>query len=361
VKHSPLFGIIMLSLVVTAGSMALAGDYHLSATGTLHCSDCHNMHGSLTHGQDGSATTTPAGLPAHELLKGADPNAMCLACHDGSTAGPDVLGANTGAGVRQAGALTTGTNPYEDWKGHTLGSTATAPGGTFAASAPHGLECITCHAQHGQTSGITWPVGYTLGSYRNLKNKPGGGASNTPVSYAIGTNDVTKDVFERDATLGQFDTHYSINNVDFNEPSTTASAYANWCKDCHTNFHGSVAGAEVGGDAATMWAFTRHPSSTVNVGRQSASGHSGVSRLTDATKTNYAKMMDPAGTWNYKSATSTTSEFTPSCFSCHKAHGNQNPYGLIYMRATGAVTEEGTADGVYDSMCKQCHVQGGTN
>jgi hypothetical protein len=48
---------------------------------------------------------------------------------------------------------------------------------------------------------------------------------------------------------------------------------------------------------------------------------------------------------------------TPSCFSCHKSHGNQNGFGLIFMAGTGTVTEEGDG-GVYKSLCKQCHVQG---
>jgi hypothetical protein len=44
--------------------------------------------------------------------------------------------------------------------------------------------------------------------------------------------------------------------------------------------------------------------------------------------------------------------------SCHKAHGNQNSFGLIYMSGTGTVTEEGD-DGVQaKDLCKQCHVQG---
>jgi nitrate reductase cytochrome c-type subunit len=53
---------------------------------------------------------------------------------------------------------------------------------------------------------------------------------------------------------------------------------------------------------------------------------------------------------------------TPTCTTCHKAHGNQNPYGLIYLKGTGAVTEEGDADGQTEglrTMCKQCHSQGG--
>ena len=55
-KHT-LLGIALLALAFTAGSIALAADYHMGAT--LHCSDCHNMHGSLSHGQDGNAANPP--------------------------------------------------------------------------------------------------------------------------------------------------------------------------------------------------------------------------------------------------------------------------------------------------------------
>ena len=182
VKHSPLLGIVMLALAFAAGSIALAADYHMGTT--LHCSDCHNMHGSLTHGQDGNpANPALVGGPTTFLLKGADPNSMCLACHDGTTLAPDVMGANTGSFVREAGGLPTGTTPYESWKGHSLGSMATAPGGTF--SNPTGLECVDCHNQHGVSSVTGFPVGYTNGQWRNLKNKPGGSANNTPITYAV--------------------------------------------------------------------------------------------------------------------------------------------------------------------------------
>jgi hypothetical protein len=54
---------------------------------------------------------------------------------------------------------------------------------------------------------------------------------------------------------------------------------------------------------------------------------------------------------------------TPSCFSCHKGHGNQNPFGLIFLaRDSSLVTEEGTSGVTSDigirNLCGQCHVQG---
>ena len=129
----------LLALVPWAAS---TGEYHYQ--GTLLCYDCHTMHYSQTHNWDG---TTPvpttgnangnwlgSGGPFQYLLKSGSAsspiNDLCLACHDGQTFAPDVLGANANPYVRQAGALNRigGAAPYENWKGHTLDMTATPPG-----------------------------------------------------------------------------------------------------------------------------------------------------------------------------------------------------------------------------------------
>jgi hypothetical protein len=48
-----------------------------------------------------------------------------------------------------------------------------------------------------------------------------------------------------------------------------------------------------------------------------------------------------------------------SCMSCHKAHRNRNPFGLLYMSGRGQLTEEGdTGGGKYIHLCQQCHQQG---
>jgi hypothetical protein len=59
---------------------------------------------------------------------------------------------------------------------------------------------------------------------------------------------------------------------------------------------------------------------------------------------------------------------TPSCFTCHKSHGNKNGFGLIWFvdnTTTGPnppatptdITEEGDG-GAYRDLCRQCHTQG---
>jgi len=306
-KKVLLLGIAVAALLV--GS-AMAGDYHSGAT--LNCAECHVMHYSQTHGYNADGTGITVGLgasgPYHFLLRD-EVNNLCLGCHDNQTFAPDVLAANGGSvplNGRQAGGLNRDDGaPYFNETGHTLGSTDAAPGGTFANA--DGLSCIDCHQQHGY-------AGYLAGgndAYRNLLYNTGGVAK-PPVTYAIGTNDLTKDVFERSAGYGG--DHYSPSNVDFNEPASDASAYGAYCQGCHTDFHGS--------SVATF------------------NGHA-----------NNVQVMDPTGLWD-----GTSTEVTPSCMTCHKAHGNQNAFGLIF--ASGSVPIDENGDGAnYMALCGQCHVQ----
>lgn len=337
----------MLALLAVS---ALAGDYHSGAT--LFCEDCHIMHASQTHGynQNGGGTFVIPTPGAHEFLLRDEPNAMCLKCHDGSNSAPDVLGVNQGivpTNGRQAGALNRdNVAPYFSATGHTLYSTASAPGGTWTPSGTHGLECIHCHTQHGRANGAN-------AMYRNVNFTLAAG--NPGITYAIGTNDLAKDVFERSASFGG--DHYSIENVDFNEPDQTKSGYANYCKQCHTNFHGTSADANMRNTTApagTEW--VRHPTADINIGTLTG-GHSNLPRF----KGNLyrTKVMTNSGDWGTQGTaiTNTVTDYSPSCFSCHKAHGNQNAFGLIFASGTVAINENG--DGTnYRQTCGQCHVQG---
>jgi len=342
--------IILLAAGILAASatMAVAGDFHYGTS--LVCSDCHVAHYSQQHGYSSSSSIfTPlgAGGPFANLLRDDD-NKVCLACHNGTSFAPDVFGADgSGSGViRQAGALNVAAGHglsndagYDEIDGHTLYSTAAPPGGSTSAYVPSamGLRCIDCHAQHGTTN------------YRNLLNR--GIFAGDTISYAIGTNDLTKDVLERQAL------NYDIANIDFNEPDTRNSHYGQWCQNCHVDFHGKGGDANMGGLAggvtssnATPW--KRHPVADVNIGESGASATfiSSLSRY--AGNTNKVKVMDSQGTW-----LGTNTTLTPSCMSCHKAHGNKNAFGLIFMKGTGTVTEEGDG-GVYKDLCRQCHSEG---
>ncbi len=320
-----LMALAAFAAVALWGGVATAGEYHMGSQ--LVCSDCHTMHYSQQHAYDSaSAVTLPPGGPNAKLLRSSG-SAMCLSCHDGQTFAPDVLGANTGTHLRQAGALndssTTGT--YEAWMGHTLGVSATPPGGSGSTT----LECKSCHKPHGNAS------------YRNID-------AGTPITYAKGTNVLTQDVFIASWTLGSISTNYAAATVNFNEPLTTGSAMGQFCKGCHTNFHGASGDSNM--KASGQW--IRHPTADSNItGSKLTQYNAGTNRV---------KVMSPTGVWT--GDVSGLSGLSPSCFSCHKSHGNKNAFGLIFLARTGGtVSEEGTTTtpGVgIRNLCGQCHNEG---
>lgn len=331
---------------------AIAGDYH---TGTsLACQECHVMHYSQTHGYNADGTGITVGLgasgPYHYLLRD-EINNLCLSCHDGQTFAPDVLadnGGNLPTNGRQAGALNRdNTAPYFDATGHTLGSTDAAPGGTFAN--PDGLNCVNCHQQHGY-GGF---VGGGGNPYRNLLYSTGG-VNKAPVTYSVGTNVVTTDVFELSAAQGG--DHYDIQNVFFNEPDQTASAYGAYCQGCHTNFHGSSSDANMRNTtAAAQTEWYRHPTADANIG-QVGGGHSSLGVFSSHLyRVQVMSAANDWGDWGVAWAAA-PADLTPSCMSCHKAHGNQRAFGLIF--ATGDANWGENGDGAnYKALCGQCHVQ----
>jgi hypothetical protein len=344
---------LVLSLCLVGN--ALAGDYHTEAN--LLCSQCHIMHYSQSHGYQPSGggfyLQPGAGGPFHYLLRD-EINNLCLACHDDAGVAPDVLGANGGnspTDVRLAGFLNrlgvTGLAPT----GHTLDSLDEAPGSDPPwkpeddNGVGEGLNCINCHAQHGY-AGYGHPTG---NQYRNLQSGPGNG-SGLFITYNhddIGNNDLTRDVFERQAA------EYDEGVVDWNEPDNTDSAIGAWCGGCHNNFHGTPGDANtVGGEPdGTSWSsFVRHPTAGVNIGALGG-GHSNLT-LYNA-HTNKVKVMSELGVWDPAGA-----DVTPTCISCHKAHGNGNAFGLIYRNGTGTLTENGDTNGTQlEDLCGQCHVQ----
>ena len=323
--------LMVVGLAIALTGIAWAGDYHTGST--LTCSECHVMHASQQHGYnpDGSGFFAPP-VGTNEFLLRNEVNALCLSCHDGQTFAPDVLGIQTGTVIRAAGALNDGTNaaPYFDASGHTLGSADVAPGGTFTNA--DGLKCVDCHQQHGYGGGVV------ANPWRNLLG--GSSGSYAALSYETAAS-----------PTGAFDvtqlaaTDYVWTNLTFNEPTADVSAYADFCKSCHTDFHGTVGGSEIGGTEAGGL-FIRHPAATVNIGAIGG-GHSSLAVYQGQTNQVLTQTPDGAG-----------SIFTPSCFSCHKGHGNQNAFGLIFMSGTGIVDEQGDDGTAAKDLCGQCHVQG---
>ncbi len=335
--------LLTLGLVGLLAGGAFAGDYHTGLT--LQCQECHVMHFSQTHGYNanGGGNFTALGTGPNEALLRNTVNELCLSCHDGQLWAPDVLAAPTGTPTngREAGALNRdNTAPYFDATGHTLGSHDVAPGGTFTPGT-HGLECVNCHQPHGRTLTIG---GVVNNLYRNANVWVAGTPTAAFMTYAIGTNNTTKDIFERSAAMGG--DHYSPTNVDFNEPSPTGSGYGTYCKQCHTNFHGSSTDANMNDGTG----FIRHPTADAN-----------ISGTTFSSKAYRLKVMSSTGNWGPTDGSAwvgAPTDLTPSCMTCHKGHGNQNAFGLIYATGTVAFGENGEAGALYRDLCRNCHTRG---
>ncbi len=371
--------------LVSASAVAYAGEWHAGTTNL--CSDCHTMHFSMQHNWDGTTpvATTPqangnwmgASGPNQFLLK-LPANQLCKTCHDGQTFAPDVVGLNANASPtqgRSGGALNevaTGA-PYEIYKGHTLDSTAAPPGfnpAVIGASATWydpagGLECISCHSQHGSAT-----------TYRNLGPYAlGTAATAARPTYVIGTtNDTTRDVWiniaapytANSGSAATFNPFYDTANVSFNRndatvgTTLTSNRMDTFCASCHGNFHGGPGDTAIGATAAALDGFIRHPTSQVTIGAagtQGYGGHSSLSRFVGAT----TKVRV------YASDRTAYTDASPGCVSCHKAHGNQNPFGLIFLsRSATSVGEQGGFDATqtqnqmqgYRNLCGQCHGQG---
>lgn len=348
--------------MVAMASLALAGDYHFGQD--LICSDCHVMHYSQSHGYNpnGSGNTSPlgAGGPFHYLLRN-DINDLCLGCHDGQAFAPDVFEVHSNGYVRQAGALNEvgGNGLYPPPTGHTLNYTGTVPSGTW--SNPEGLNCTNCHAPHGRTKGNLGAFA-AQGGYRNLFiDDP---LFLNSITYTRGDVEgpnqggANAAWVHEDGSAGAVGTHYGRGAITFNEPVQTDSRYAEFCKTCHTSFHGAVGGPEVGGTGTPPQQFVRHPNAGVNIGAIGG-GHSNLPRFI-AEGANQLQVMSFAGK-KAGTYTATDTDLTPSCFSCHKAHGNQNAFGLIYMLGTGTITEQGDNGIDMRNTCRACHTQGGAN
>lgn len=322
-----------------AAGLSRGGDYHLGPT--LVCSDCHTVHYSETHTLAGAPTSAVplVGGPHPRLLRQAA-SSLCLACHDGRTDAPDVLGANIGGYVRAAGSLNRvgETGPYAEANGHTIGSANPAPGGSWIGNQTGGLQCGHCHDYHGNAY------------YRNLTPIPGG-ATGKFVTYLTGSTYAGTAAVQQIASMPMA-THYAAGNIRYRQTQvgTTDFGLSEWCGGCHGNYHGAGGSAGMGGspsgdpNGASPW--RRHPTRDVSMGQAS------TNRRVDAshwfgTLQSRVPVVSPSGTPG-------ANDNQPFCGSCHKAHGSTNRYGLIFDDEATAAPEDGTA---LLQTCQQCHYQ----
>jgi cytochrome c553 len=349
------------------------------------------MHFSMQHNWDGGPVPfAPVGTGPNATMNWLSPDGpnpyllkapaatICLGCHDGSSGAPDVYAWNSNAAAypqgRSAGALNDPTYgpPYQPWKGHTLTSTATPPGWNPAliGASPTwydpsgGLDCTSCHEAHG-----------AVYSYRNLgPDALGPIADAARPSYVVGMiNDPTVDVWIRvgdDYVAGtgspaMFGTYYDQSNIFYNRndavvgTTRTSNRMDTFCATCHGEFHGGPGDVGIGALPLLLDGFIRHPTSQATIGASRYSRHStNAWFVSGTTRVKVFSSFQDGG--NFVDA-------TPGCVSCHKAHGNQNPFGLIYLNRHSVFPNEegGWAPGQVpndrngiNNLCTQCHEQG---
>ncbi|MBI2528387.1 MAG: hypothetical protein HYV93_20695 [Candidatus Rokubacteria bacterium] len=334
-----LLAAVIAAALVSPVPLLHAGDFH--HLGSLVCSDCHVIHYSETHLQSGAPGPDPLlapGGPFPYLLKSGQ-GQLCLACHDGRADIADVRGAHTGTYDRAAGQLNVlGDGAAVEGTGHTIGSTATPPGGT---SAPSGLQCRHCHATHGNAY------------YRNLVPNPGG-ATGKYVTYVSGGSYSGTAAVQQLATAPMA-SHYATSNILYRRSvvGTTDLGLSEWCGGCHRDFHGAGGAANMGGSAsgdagAAPW--LRHPTRDVTMAEAAANGRVNATHWF-STLASRVPVVSPGGSIPGAAGTSDNEVF---CGSCHKAHGSTNRKGLIFDDETTAAPGDGSQQ---RDTCQQCHYQ----
>ncbi len=343
--------VLMLGGLLIFSLTSFAGEYHRGSS--LSCYQCHTMHFSQSHAFGYSHETYPGYLgaagPYNGLLKGPV-NDLCLSCHNGGDV-IDVYGVSEVNPTvnREAGALNRLGDGNEN-NGHTLDALSEAPGSVPAWSDANGLNCADCHNPHGSIGrNINNYPDSTKGQWRNLKTNPGN-ATLRFLNYDKTGETVypnpARDIHWSAASVHAADA-YETDAVNFFEPSQTESRFGAWCQGCHTNFHGNSTDPNMAnGDG-----WLRHPTADANIGG---------SRLTQFANHLYRpQVMSSTGDWGTQGTawSNPPADLTPSCFTCHKGHGNGNAFGLMYMTGDAARSENGDGTRI-TATCSVCHTQG---
>jgi hypothetical protein len=405
---------VCIAAAALAG-IAQAGEYHRLQQ--LRCSDCHTMHASRAHtlAQDGSGVTgigsggnlnQNTATPNPYLLIAASPLETCLACHDGQTFAPDVLGATNsctlpgcaetgGMKVRSAGFLNEVADgvPITNY-GHTLGSASTPPGYNGAGWTGV-LGCDSCHAVHGSRAyrnaglgRVGIGNGFTSAAFANV------GATYTFVASTLAP-DTTVDVSitSPDGAAHPALTYiggvinrneYRTNQIAFGQGANNATnaifngfgfpsillpkvlgtnGMNTYCSNCHGNSH-AVACADCGLETL------RHPTTGVAAGA-AASATAFTAAFIGATVDNGGTVsiaMNNAQGDIVRAVFTATARnaYEAGCLSCHKAHGNDRVFGLIFPSHVGTSTDTENGDAPIDQngnysvryLCVTCHSMG---
>jgi len=321
----------------TLGAQAGEEPYHNGAT--LLCSQCHIMHASQQHPHQDQSLPDPFGpfpqtyTPTSKLLKAFDPVALCLTCHDNVAGIPDVVGADVNGLTDRAGGFfdSPGTpNP----RGHKLDyNLVTGPGfdlcmrchfgGTFATAA---VSCIDCHNQHGNMRP------------RNLQwaSDPGG-----EPQFGLFINPAATGL----ARYEKANVAYGTSDDALNREVT------NMCNDCHHVLTGAGYTNPDGSDIHSLHPSYDSERDAANyIGQGAPDGTSAPTHWEDGTGAGFQvtprlRYVNAGGTDYATSITVDASTNGVFCLSCHRAHGGDRAFGLMWNPTSG-INGEG---------CDQCH------